>query len=116
MKKQTSIPCKFLRALHKRYGRIVVFTYNASIHKVRDVMTFVKKCKGDVIFKYYLPYTPQLNKTENPWLNVRRYTANTLFESLDECKKFIRKDLDSGMIKIVEMSEFLVTDQVSEAL
>ena len=98
---------KFLRALHKRYGKMVVFTDNASIHKARDVMTFVKKCKGDIILKYYLPYTPQLNKTENQWLNLRRYTANTLFESLDECKKFIRKGLNNGMIKIVEMSEFL---------
>ena len=48
---------KFLRALHKRYGGIVVFTDNASIHKVHDVMEFVKECKGDVILKYYLPYT-----------------------------------------------------------
>ena len=37
---------KFLRALHKRYGKIVVFTDNASIHKARDVMTFVKNAEA----------------------------------------------------------------------
>ena len=98
---------KFLRTLHETYGKIVVFTDNASIHKSHDVKKFVKECKGDIILKYYPSYTPQLNKAENQWLNLRRFTANRVFDSLNDCKKFIRKGLNGGKIKIVEMSDYL---------
>ena len=97
---------KFLRTAQNIRQDSSVYRH-ASIHKLHDVVKFVKECRGDIILKYYPPYTPQLNKTENQWLNVWRFTANRVFDSLDDCKKFIRKGLNGGKIKIVEISDYL---------
>ena len=98
---------RFLRELRRKYGRMVIFTDNAGIHKARDVLDFVRECRGDVVIRHYPSYTPQLNKVENQWLNIRRFTANRLFGSLDEAKKFIRRGLWNRQIKIVEISDYL---------
>ena len=36
---------RFLRELRRIYGRMVIFTDNAGIHKARDVLDFVRECR-----------------------------------------------------------------------
>lgn len=83
-----------------------MFLDNAGYHKASDVKQFVKECKGDIRLEYFLPYTPQLNKTENQWLNIQRSTANMLYEYL-EARQSIRKGLRNGKIKITKMIYYL---------
>ena len=53
------------------------------------------------MIRHYPSYTPQLNKVENQWLNIRGFTANRLFGSLDEAKNSYAVDCGTGGLKLL---------------
>ena len=98
----------FLGKIHKKFGRVLILADNASYHKSAKVRKAVKRFNGDVVIRYFPRYTPELNPAEGQWRNMRRQTANRLYESAGDMKKSIRKMLRTGEIITARMSDYLV--------
>ena len=100
--------CNFLKKIHKKFGKVLVFADNAGYHRSSDVRTEIKKLKGDVVLKYFPAYTPELNPAEGQWRNTRIHTANRLYESAEDMKKSIRTMMRTGEIAVAKMSHYLM--------
>ena len=98
---------RFVRRLHKKFGKIVLFVDNASYHKSKYVKKEIKKFNGEVVIKYFLPCTPELDAMEGQWRILKKATANTLYETTSGMKKSIRRMIRRGEIKVAKMSRYL---------
>ena len=98
----------FLTLLYDKYGKFVIYLDSASYHKSKEVLRYVEKKFGDnVRLEFILKYTPELNPVEGQWRITKKHTANSVYESIDEMKKSIRKMLDNGEIKVAKMFDYL---------
>ena len=51
----------FLRCVHRRFGKTLIFADNASWHKSKTVIEELKSLKGEIKIKHFLSYTLELN-------------------------------------------------------
>ena len=84
-----------------------MYVDNASHRKSKKVQEALKSFGGNVLLKYFLPYTPELNPVETQWRGIKKGTANVLYEGTEEMQKSIRTMLGNGEIKIVKMASYL---------
>ena len=97
----------FLRVLHNRYGKVLLFVGNALYHKSKKVKYELERLGGDVVLEYFLPYTPELNPIEGQWQILKRAVANTLYDTVDDMKELIWKMLSGGEARVAKMSRYL---------
>jgi len=50
--------------------------------------------EGIDMIKFLPPYSPELNPVERFFLEIRKATANKIFEDIEEVKEFIKKEMD----------------------
>ena len=101
--------CDFLRQLHREFGRVLLFLDNASYHKSGAVRECLEEMGGDIQIRYFLPYTSELNPIEGQWRNVKKATANTLYENTSDMASAIRRMIASGEIIKATMSHYLTS-------
>ena len=99
--------CDFLRQLHKKFGKVLLFLDNASCHKSGMVRKCLKEMGGDIQIRYFPPYTPELNPVEGQWRIVKKATANTRYENTDDMADSIHRMIMSGEIAKAKMSHYL---------
>ena len=97
----------FLKALHQKFGKVLIFLDNASYHKSVWLKQKLKNFKRDVVLKYLPPYTPELNPVEGQWRLLKKATANTLYEDTDEMQDSIVDMIKNGEIPVAKMSDYL---------
>ena len=97
----------FLRHAYKEYGRIVIFTDNASIHKSKALMEFLGWMDGRIKIYYFPPYTPELNPIEPQWKVHKRATGNRIYENVEQMQESLRTMHERKEIPVVKMSEYL---------
>ena len=98
----------FVTRLKDRHGKVLVFTDNAGYHKSKHVVGEAARFNGDVVLRYFPPYTPELNPAEGQWRNMRIHAANRLYGSAEEMKHAISAMLCKGEIAVAKMSGYLV--------
>ena len=99
----------FLKSVHKKFGKCVLFLDNANYHKSYDVRDGMADFGDDVVLEFFLPYTPELNPIEVQWRTQKRCTANRIYEDIDEMQESITRMYATGEIKPVKMHDYLVT-------
>lgn len=97
----------FLRHAYKEYGKIVIFTDNASIHKAKALMRFLDEMDGKIKIYYFPPYTPELNPIELQWRVHKKATGNRIYENVEEMQESLRTMHERKEIPVVKMSAYL---------
>ena len=82
--------------IHKKYGKVYCLMDNAGANKSVKVMNHEKSMNGDVVLKYILPHTPQLNPIEMQWLVVKGAVGGTYFGDFESMQKAIKCALERG--------------------
>jgi transposase len=86
----TKIFVDVIKKVYKEYHLIIVWD-NAAFHKS-------KKLENKDLTIIFLPsYSPELNPTERFFQEIRKVTANQIFESIDQQEKLIEQALGSYM-------------------
>ena len=62
---------KFLRNLHKKFGKVLIYMDNAPYHGKARLREMTKETKGEMQFRFTLPYTPELNPIKTRWTPVK---------------------------------------------
>ena len=94
---------KFLKEIHKKYGKIALVTDNATSHKSKLVKQYLKSTNGDVILMYLPPYTPQLNPIEIQWRVIKSRLAARYFATKKELEHPIRKLIRTREVEPVKI-------------
>ena len=80
-----------IKEFYKEYHLIIVWD-NAAFHKS-------KKLEDEDLTIIFLPsYSPELNPVERFFQEIRKVTANQIFESIDQQEKLIEQALGNYMI------------------
>ena len=99
---------KFLKKIHDKYGKCMIFLDSASYHTAACVDKFIKKqLDAEITLVPFPKYSPEENPVEPQWREIKRMIANQMFESTKEMKTVIRKMLRNGEITIVKPYEHL---------
>ena len=78
----------FLKAAHRKYGRLAMVLDNAKPHTAGPVKEWVGGTGGDVRLIFLPPYTPEFNASEECWRQVRRNVqAGRHHTSIEELKR-----------------------------
>ncbi len=97
---------KFLKALRCKYGKVRLFVDNASYHKSAELKRKMTKWNGDMMLKYMLPYTPELNGSEGQWCGFKNATLNRLYKTVKEMQRSLRSMTRRGKIRVVKMNKW----------
>jgi len=79
-----------LRKFYKDYHLVIVWD-NASFHKSKKLED------NDLTIIFLPPYSPELNPTERFFQEMRKVTANRIFENIEEQEKLIDEALTDWM-------------------
>ena len=63
---------------------------------------------GDVVLKYTLPHTPQLNPIEPQWLVVKGAVGGAYFGDFESMQLCIARALERGEIPVVRLQEYML--------
>ena len=82
--------CEFLkRLIHDADRPVYVFVDNHPIHRSYKVRDFVESTEGKVKLFFLLPYSPELNRDELVWANMKKKIGRQTSTSLADLKKRI---------------------------
>ena len=98
---------EFIKEVHKKFGKCVIFLDNASYHRSKTVREGVEKLGGDVILEYFLPYTPDLNPIETQWREQKRHTSGRQYQGAEDMQRSIDTMYETGEIKTVKTYDYL---------
>ncbi len=107
-KTNTGSFCDFLERVHERYGKVLIFLYNASYHKSGGVKKTLEKYDGEILLEYTLPYTPELNPVEIRYREIKRRLSARIFNTLDDMERSVRKLFAKREILPVKMFQYLM--------
>ena len=106
-----SITKKFLEALCKKYPKnhIVMALYNAPFHRKKELHQI------DGLTPVFLPlYSPELNPVERFYGEVRKSTANRLFENIEFQEAVIEKEVVKWMKNTQNIKKLAGYDRILE--
>ena len=90
----------FLKYLHKRVGNVVLITDNAVYHKSKKLREYLATTNDDVKMEHILPYSPDLNRIEWLWREIKRHKANEWFDCADDVVRWINCSIYDGTIPL----------------
>ena len=88
---------EFLEEIRQDHPKFYMVLDNASYHKSKAVMEYLKSAGDDVELEFLSPYTPQLNPIETVWRDLKRRLAGRYFRSTDELKQTITTIVEREM-------------------
>ena len=65
--------------VYKKYGKLYILLDNAGANSSAKVKNYVEDMNGEVVLKYNLPHTPQLNPIEPQWLVIKGAVGGAYF-------------------------------------
>lgn len=97
----------FIKQVHAKFGKVLIFLDNASYHKSCDVKEGLEEFGKDVILEYLLPYAPETNPSEGQWKIQKQHTSNRGYEDVEEMQESINRMYRTGEIKLAKMHDYL---------
>lgn len=80
---------KYLKELHRKFGKVLVIADRASPHRSKDVEKFLKE-NPDVKLAYFPKGSPYLNAAEVPWYRGKRdVSVSEFYPTRDDMNKAI---------------------------
>ena len=98
----------FMRSLHKKFGRMVVFMDNVSYHGKERLERLSRELDGEIAFRFFPPYTPELSPIEMFWREIRRHTRNTYFASVEKFISAVDSAIRNRVIRPIKMFDYLM--------
>lgn len=99
---------KFLMRAYKKFGKLLIFTDNASYHSEKMFDRLYEQTNGGIIAEFLPEYTPELASIESQWREIKRFIANLFFVDIEEMKDAVMDGLSRGLIKIVKVHDYLI--------
>ena len=93
--------------VHKKYGKLHILLDNAGANKSTKVKNHVEGMNGEVVLKYNLPHTPQLNPIEPQWLVMKGAVGGTYFGDFESMQIAIKNALERMEIPVVRLYEYM---------
>ena len=100
----------FLKRVHKRFGKVLIFVDNASYHKSAKVKKFLESRNGEIVLEYLPPYTPELNPVEVQWMVIKRTLSNKIYKSVNDMTRSVRAMFRKKEIAPVKTFDYLHAD------
>ena len=94
--------------VHKKYGKVYCLMDNAGANNSAKVKDHVRDMGGDVVLKYTLPHTPQLNPIEMQWLVIKGAVGGTYFGDFESMQKAIKQALERGEMPVVRLQKYML--------
>lgn len=94
--------------IHRKYGKSYILMDNAGANKSAKVKDHVKDMGGDIVLKYTLPHTPQLNPIEPQWSSIKGAVGGTYFGDFEHMQIAIKHALERGEIPVVRLQEYML--------
>ena len=98
---------RMLEHVRTKYGKLYCILDNAGANKSGDVKRYVAGTNGDVVLKYILPHTPQLNPIELQWCVTKGGTGGAYHGDFDALQLCIKEALENGDIPVVQLQEYM---------
>ena len=98
----------FLKYLHKEVGKVVLITDNASYHKSKKLREYLAGTYDEVKMEYIPPYSPDLNRIEWLWREIKRHKANIWFDSVDDTVRWINYAIYDGTIPLPPLPDYVL--------
>lgn len=98
---------RMLEHARKKYKKIYCIMDNAGANRSIAVKDHVANSGRDIVIKYTLPHTPQLNPIELQWSCVKGCVDGIYFESFEAMQQYIKNALESGQIPVVKLQKYL---------
>lgn len=83
---------KFVKRLHKKYGKLFLVLDNCGWHIANKVKEYFEENEATIHVEYLPPYSPELNPIEQVWKNLKQSTANQLFHDKQQLKKHVNNE------------------------
>ena len=94
--------------VHEKYGKLYILLDNAGANTSMKVKNHVKDMNGDIVLKYTLPHTPQLNPIEPQWLVIKGAVGGAYFGDFESMQRCIARALERGEIPVVRLQEYML--------
>ena len=98
----------FLKYLHKKVGKVVLITDNASYHKSKKLRGYLYGTNYEVKLEFIPPYSPDLNYIELLWRETKRHKANNWFKSGDDLVRWINYNICNGTIPLPALPDYVL--------
>ena len=103
---------RMIKHVHEKYEKVYCVLDNAGPNTAAAVLKYAVESGGDVVLKYILPYTPQLNPIEPQWAAIKGGVGGTYFGDFGSMQTCIKDALENGEVPVVRLQEYL-TDPAS---
>lgn len=97
----------FLEYLRNKVGKVVLITDNASYHKSKDLREYLATAFDEVKLEYILPHSPDLNRIEWLWREIKRHKANMWFDGVDDTVRWINCAIYDGTIPLPPLPAYV---------
>lgn len=81
----------FLKILHRRWPKVLLFVDNVSAHRGKMVQAYVRAHRKTIKLEYFPAYSPELNPVEPCWKPGRQALSNRLLCTVPAMKYHLRK-------------------------
>ena len=95
----------FMGSLHKKFGRMVVFMDNVPCHGKERLS---RELDGEIVFRFFPPYTPEPGPIGTFWREIRRHTRNTYFASVEKFISAVDGAIRNRVIRPIKMFDYLM--------
>ena len=77
---------RFLKKLVKRFPKLVLFVDNATWHKGKRIIRFIRRRKRTLRVLFFPKYSPELNPVEQHWKMLKNKLGNKCLRSVSTTK------------------------------
>jgi len=81
----------FLKRLYKHHKKLCIILDNARWHLTKEVQKYINK--NGIKMIRLLPYSPELNRIEQYWKNIKQWLATRIFYNKQQLESELRKAL-----------------------
>ena len=99
---------RMLNYVLKIYGKYYCIMDNAGANKSAKIAKYVAESGGNIILRYILPHTPQLNSIEPQWDAVKSGIGGTYYGSFEKMQQSVKKALENGEIPVVRPQKYMM--------
>ncbi|KXB03156.1 hypothetical protein AKJ45_02375 [candidate division MSBL1 archaeon SCGC-AAA261F19] len=90
----------FARSLMDTYGDFFLMLDGAPWHRSRRTSGFIEEVRDCIEPIWLPPYSPELNPVEQYWRVLKRHLSNRLFESTEEFRQVVEKEISDLYVGI----------------
>lgn len=80
--------------------KILIILDNTSIHKKEEILEKIAKEMSNIVLEFLPPYGSDYNLIELVWHSAKEFTANRLFESIEDLEVLVHNLLNEGQLVI----------------